>query len=205
MRKYLAFDRRSSVIISVILTVLIFSSCSSNLEEKENQISGNVQKETNQQETQKEEIPEAIKKVFPEAQSFVKRRNELSQQQFESIEKDTGTKLSSREHYSYLAFTTKDGKRVQLGAATLINISGKDLIIVYESKDGMPTIKQIRFEGLPEKFLAQFVGKNHDSKIKFGEDIKANGVSEEQAKTLTQAVRADVLIMEAIYGKPHSH
>ncbi|GIU81666.1 MAG: hypothetical protein D6687_07415 [Acidobacteria bacterium] len=195
-----------SVILS--LAVLFLSACSSDsaLKTEENQarVSDTRQSESQQRE-KSDEIPESVKKLFPDAQSFVKQRKELSQSAIESIEKDTGTKLASKEHYAYLAFTTKDGKRTQIGAATILNVEGKEIIIVYESKDGMPTVKEIHAKDVPKAFLDQFIGKNHDSKIKFGEDIKAKGADERQAKAITQAVRVDVLTMEALYGKPHTH
>jgi hypothetical protein len=69
----------------------------------------------------------------------------------------------------------------------------------------MPTIREVRVESVSKEFLKQFAGKNHDAKIKFGEDIKANGADESAAKAITEAVRIDVLTMEALYGTAHSH
>lgn len=152
-----------------------------------------------------EDAPAAVKAVFTDAQSFTTQHKDVPADKIASIEKDTGGKVPDKDHHSYLAFATKDGKRTQIGAATLVKADGKEIIIIYESKNGMPTIKEVRTDGVAKEFLAQFAGKNHDTKIKFGEDIKANGADEATAKSITQAVRIDVLTMEALYGSAHSH
>lgn len=153
-----------------------------------------------------DEIPASIKAVFPDAQSFTKQHKDIPADKIASIEKDTGGKVPDKDHHSYLAFAAKDGKRTQIGAATIVSSGGKEMLVIYESKNGMPTIKEVRVEGAAKEFLAQFAGKNHDAKIKFGEDIKAlGGVSEAQAQEIAQAVRIDVLTMEALYGAAHSH
>lgn len=153
-----------------------------------------------------DETPAAVKAVFPDAQSFTKQHKDIPAEKIASIEKDTGGKVPDKDHHSYLAFATKDGKRTQIGAATIIKADGKEMIVIYESKNGMPTIKELRADGVAKEFLAQFAGKNHDTKITFGDDIKAlGGVTEAQAKEIAQAVRIDVLSMEALYGAAHTH
>lgn len=153
-----------------------------------------------------DETPASIKTVFPDAQSFTKQHKDITAEKIQSIEKDTSGKVPDKDHHSYLAFAAKDGKRTQIGAATIIKAGGKEMIVIYESKNGMPTIKEVRADGAAKEFLAQFAGKNHDTKIKFGDDIKAlGGVSEAQATEIAQAVRVDVLTMEALYGAAHSH
>ncbi len=172
-----------------------------------NQATTNTAKPTNAANTAKtdDETPAAVKAVFTDAQSFTTQHKDIPADKIASIEKDTGGKVPDKDHHSYLAFATKDGKRTQIGAATLVKADGKEIIIIYESKNGMPTIKEVRADGVAKEFLAQFAGKNHDTKIKFGEDIKANGADEATAKSITQAVRIDVLTMEALYGSAHSH
>ena len=78
-------------------------------------------------------------------------------------------------------------------------------MIVYENKEGSPVIKEIRADGVSGDFLKQFTGKGHDNDLLLGKDIKANGVNEAEAKTITEAVRVDVLTMQALYGAAHSH
>jgi hypothetical protein len=153
-----------------------------------------------------DETPASVKAVFADAQSFTTQHKDVPAEKIASIEKDTGGKVPDKDHHSYLAFATKDGKRTQIGAATVVKTDVKEVIVIYESKNGMPTIKEVRSEGVAKEFLAQFAGKNHDTKIKFSEDIKLIGdVSEAIAKEITQAVRIDVLTMEALYGAAHSH
>ena len=79
------------------------------------------------------------------------------------------------------------------------------MVIVYDSKDGSPVIKEVRAEGVPAAFLAQFAGKGHDDDLLLGADIKANGANEAQAKAITEAIRVDVLTMQALYGAAHTH
>lgn len=150
--------------------------------------------------------PAAVKAVFTDAQSFTTQHKDVPDSAAAAIEKDTGGKIPDKDHHAYLAFGSVGGKRTQLGAATVVKAGGKDVIVVYENKNGMPTVKEVRADGVSGDFLKQFAGKNHDAPIKFGADIKAlGGVSEEDAKTIAQAVRIDVLTMEALYGAAHTH
>lgn len=152
-----------------------------------------------------DDVPASVKSVFPGAQSFTTQHKDLTDAQIASIEKDTSSKVPGKDHHSYLAFSTSGGARTQIGAATIVKAAGKDVIIVYENKDGSPVIKEIRADGLPATFLSQFAGKGHDDDLLLGVDVKANGANEEQAKAITEAVRVDVLAMQALYGKAHTH
>ncbi len=152
-----------------------------------------------------EDAPANVKAVFSDAQSFTKQHKDIPAGAITDIEKDTGGKVPDTDHHSYLAFATKDGKRTQVGAATVVKADGKDIVIVYENKDGMPTIKVVHAEGVSEDFLKQFAGKGHDDKFAVGGDVKANGVDEATAKAIAQAVRIDSLTMQTLYGAAHSH
>ncbi len=156
-----------------------------------------------------EEIPASVKAAFPDAQSFTKQHKDLTDAQIASIEKDTDSKIPDKDHHSYLAFSTTGGTRKQLGAATVIKADGKDYVIVYENKDGSPVIKEIRGGdgggAMPSPFLKQFAGKGHDDDLLLGADIKANGANEAQARAITEAIRVDVLTMQALYGAAHKH
>jgi len=156
-----------------------------------------------------EETPATVKAAFPDAQSFTKQHKDLTDAQIASVEKDTSSKVPDKDHHSYLAFSTTGGTRKQLGAATVVKADGKDFVIVYENKDGSPIIKEVRGgEGggaMPSSFLKQFVGKGHDDDLLLGADIKPNGANEAQAKAITEAVRVDVLTMQALYGSAHKH
>ena len=152
-----------------------------------------------------DDTPAAVKAVFPDAQSFTTQHKDVPADKIASIEKDTSSKVPNKDHHSYIAFSTAAGARKQIGAATVVKADGKDVIIVYDNKDGSPVIKEIRAEGVPAPFLAQFAGKGHDDDLLLGADIKANGANEAQAKALTEAVRVDVLTMQALYGAAHKH
>ncbi len=155
--------------------------------------------------TKTDETPAAVKAVFPDAQSFSTQHKDVPADKIASIEKDTGSKVPDKDHHSYLAFSTTGGARKQIGAATIVKVEGKDAIIVYDSKDGSPVIKEIRADGTPAEFLKQFAGKGHDDRLLFGADIKASGANEASAKAITEAVRVDVLTMQALYGAAHKH
>ena len=152
-----------------------------------------------------DETPAAVKAVFPDAQSFTTQHKDVPADKLAAIEKDTGSKVPDKDHHSYLAFSTTGGARKQIGAATIVKVDGKDVVIVYDNKDGSPVIKEIRSEGVPAPFLAQFAGKGHDNDLLLGADIKASGANEAQAKAITEAVRVDVLTMQALYGASHKH
>ncbi len=152
-----------------------------------------------------DDVPASVKAVFPTAQTFTTQHKDLTDAQIASIEKDTSSKVSEKDHHSYLAFSTTGGSRTQIGAATIVKAAGKDVIVVYGNKDGSPVIKEMKADGLPASFLSQFAGKGHDDDLLLGADIKTNGANEEQAKAITEAVRVDVLAMQALYGKAHTH
>ncbi len=151
------------------------------------------------------DAPAAIKAVFPDAQSFTTQHKDIPADKIASIEKDTSSKVPDTDHHSYLAFSTAGGARKQIGAATIVKAGGKDVVVVYDNKDGSPVIKEVRAEGVPTPFLAQFAGKGHDNDLLLDADIKATGANEAQAKAITEAVRVDVLTMQALYGAAHKH
>lgn len=152
-----------------------------------------------------EDAPASVKAAFPDAQSFTKQHKDIPKDTIADIEKDTGGKVPDTDHHSYLAFSTTGGARKQIGAATVVKVDGKDVVIVYENKEGSPAIKEVRSEGVPAPFLAQFAGKGHDDKFAVGSDIKANGADDATAKAIAQAVRIDSTTMQMLYGAAHSH
>lgn len=155
--------------------------------------------------TTNEDIPANVRAAFPEAQSITKQHKDLTAAQISSIEKETGDKVADADHHSYLAFSTSGGTRRQIGAATVVEAKGKELVIIYESRNGMPFVKEIRGEALPPSFLDQFKGKGHDDKLQFGGNIKAQGADEATARAATTAIYRDVLAMQALYGAAHTH
>jgi hypothetical protein len=156
--------------------------------------------------TKADDTPAAVKAVFPDAQSITTQHKDIPADKIASIEKDTSSKVPDKDHHSYLAFSGgAGGARKQIGAATIVKVDGRDVVIVYDSKDGSPVIKEIHSEGVPAAFLKQFAGKGHDDDLLLGADIKASGANEAQAKAITEAVRVDVLTMQALYGAEHKH
>ncbi len=152
-----------------------------------------------------DETPASVKAAFPDAQNFTKQHKDIPTDAIADIEKDSGAKVPDTDHHSYLAFSTTGGARKQIGAATVVTAGGKEMVVVYDSKNGSPVIKEIRADGVPAPFLAQFAGKGHDDKITFGSTVKANGVDEATAKAITSAIAVDVMTMQALYGAAHSH
>ena len=153
-----------------------------------------------------DETPASVKAAFPDAQSFTKQHKDIPKDAVASIEKETGGKIPDTDHHSYLAFSTAGGARKQVGAATVIKANGKEMVIVYDNKDGSPVIREIRGgDGLPSPFITQFAGKGHDDKFQLGADLKTNGADEATAKAVAQAVRIDMMTMQSLYGAAHSH
>lgn len=155
--------------------------------------------------TATDETPASVKAAFPGAQSFTAQHKDVPASAVAEIEKNTGGKVPAKDHHSYLAFSTTGGKRTQIGAATVVKAAGKDVVIVYENKNGSPAIKEVRSEGVPASFLAQFAGKGHDDDLLIGADLKANGADEAMAKAIAEAVRIDQATMQALYGTAHDH
>ncbi|MDQ2746131.1 MAG: hypothetical protein M3T96_02605 [Acidobacteriota bacterium] len=152
-----------------------------------------------------DDTPASVKAAFPDAQSFTKQHKDIPKDVLADIEKDTGAKVPDTDHHSYLAFSTNGGARKQIGAATVVTAGGKEMVVVYDSKNGSPVIKEIRAEGIPAAFLAQFAGKGHDDKFQIGADLKANGVEDAAAKAIAQAVHIDAVTMQNLYGAAHTH
>jgi len=155
--------------------------------------------------TMADDTPAAVKAVFPDAQSITTQHKDVPADKIASIEKDTSSKVPDKDHHSYLAFSATGGARKQIGAATIVKVDGREVVIVYDNKDGSPIIREIRAEGVPAPFLAQFAGKGHDNDLLLGADIKASGAGDAQAKAITEAIRVDVLTMQALYGAAHKH
>jgi len=152
-----------------------------------------------------EDAPASVKAAFPDAQSFTKQHKDIPKDAIADIEKDTGAKVPDTDHHSYLAFSTTGGTRKQIGAATIVKAGGKELVVIYDSKDGSPIIKEVRADGISADFLKQFAGKGHDDKFTFGSAIKANGVDDATAKAITSAIAVDLMTMQKLYGAAHTH
>ncbi|RMG03718.1 MAG: hypothetical protein D6735_07955 [Acidobacteria bacterium] len=146
-------------------------------------------------------ISQLIKSAFPEDASINLQKRKLTDEILKQAEP-----TFSPEHEAYFAFSSESGTRKQIGAATLLKIADKEIAVIYESKNGMPTISRLLSTQVPKDFLNQFISKTHDDPIKLGADIKkVGGINEQEAEQITKAIRSDVLIMQALYGKPHSH
>ena len=111
-----------------------------------------------------DEIPASVKAALPSAQTFTAMHKELTDAQIASIEKDTGGKVTEKDHHSYPGFSTASGTKTQVGSVTIVKAAGKEIMVIYENKDGSPYIKEIKAEGVPAGFLSQFAGKGHDGR-----------------------------------------
>ncbi len=152
-----------------------------------------------------EDTPASIKAAFPDAQSFTKQHKDIPKDAITDIEKNTGGRVPDTDHHSYLAFSTTGGARKQIGAATIVKAGGKEMVVVYENKEGSPFVKEVRADGISPDFLKQFAGKGHDDKFTYGSQIKANGVDEQAAKAIASAIAVDVMTMQNLYGASHKH
>lgn len=153
----------------------------------------------------KDDVPPSVHAAFPDAQSITKDHKDLTPAQIAEIEKEAGSKPPDTDHHAYLAFATSGGTRKQIGAASEIEVNGKHVVIVYESRNGLPYIKEVRTDGVAPAFLDQFKGKGHDDKYQIGQDLKAQGVDDASAKAIATAIHVDVMTMQALYGASHTH
>ncbi len=155
------------------------------------------------------DIPASVRVALPDTQTFSKQHKDIPAGTVSEIEKATGMPVRDCDHHAYLAFSTSGGARRQVGAATVVNAGDQELVVVYDSRDGMPVIREVRANAdsnLSGAFLDQFKGKDHDAAITFGKDIRAAGdVEEATARQVTAAIKGDVLAMQALYGSAHTH
>lgn len=152
-----------------------------------------------------EDVPANVRAAFPDAQAITKQHKDLTPAQISAIEKSTGSKVDDTDHHSYLAFSTSGGTRKQIGAATVVEANGKQLVVVYESRDGLPFVREVRGDGVPQGFLDQFKGKGHDDKFQITQDLKTQGVDDATAKAVAAAIHRDITIMQTLYGSAHAH
>jgi hypothetical protein len=199
-------------IIGLMVFIGLASACSSGSETttKTNQApantgGANTSNPANTAPKKDEDAPASVKAAFPDAQSFTKQHKDIPKDAIPGIEKEAAGKVPDTDHHSYLAFSTTGGARKQIGAATIVQGGGKELVVIYDSKDGSPIIKEVRGDGVTADFLKQFAGKGHDDKFTFGGTIKASGLDEATAKAITSAVAVDVLTMQKLYGAAHKH
>ncbi|MCA1481790.1 hypothetical protein, partial [Bradyrhizobium sp. NBAIM08] len=89
-----------------------------------------------------EDAPASIKAALPDAQSFTGQHKDIPKDAIADIEKDSGGIVPDTDHHSYLAFSTTGGARKQIGAATIVKAGGKELVVVYDSKNGSPVVKE---------------------------------------------------------------
>lgn len=158
-----------------------------------------------------DETPAAIKAAFPDAQSISELHKDLTPKQITTIEKESGVKLGDTDFHNYVAFGMKDGKRAQLGAATVAEVQGAgepvQLVVVYTNDIAIRSITPIKGSGdfLSAAFLGQFAGKDHDEKFHVGEDLKYSGSNKTAAEAVAHALKRDILAMQTLYGKAHGH
>jgi len=152
-----------------------------------------------------DEIPAAVRAALSGADSFTVDHKEMTPAQIGAIEKAAGSRITETDHHAYLGFSTAGGPRRQVGAAGLVTVGERKLVVVFENRNGMPTIIAVTSDGLPSPFLAQFVGLGHDNPLEIGKDIKPLGATDAEAKAITDAIRLEVQTMQALYGASHSH
>ncbi len=147
-----------------------------------------------------EEAPANVSAAFPDAQSIAKQHKDLSAAQIAAIERTAGSKIPDMDHHSYVAYSTSGGARKQIGAATVVEAGSKKMVVVYESRNNQPYIKEVRAEGMTQAFLDQFKGKSAEDKFQIGQDLKAQGVDDATAKAAATAIHVDIVTMRTLYG-----
>lgn len=152
-------------------------------------------------------VKEAVKETLPNAQSLTPQHRDLTDAQVAGIEKESGMKLDSKDHDSYLAFAGVAGTRKQIGMVTIVKAQGREIVIVYSSEKASVVIIDAHGEsgGVPHGFLDQFKGKRREHKLRLGHDIKPQDVDEALARAITDAIRLDVVTIQTLYGAAHAH
>lgn len=155
-------------------------------------------------------IPTEIQSLFPDASSIILKEKLLSNRQMLSILQDTGIKPDSKKFYTYFAYRDNNGQNSQLGTATIIDIKTEkpmQFILIYNGKLLIKKIIPIKAdeEFKSEIFLDQFINKDHHQGFMYGKDIKFDGSNKSDAEAVIQAIKINILSMQAIYGRPHHH
>ena len=213
--------KKTVFLVSLVLLAVIVTACSkqesgqtatSNTAPRPATANSNQPAGTAPQPASKEdETPAAVKAAFPDAQTISKQHKDLTAGQIASIEKESGSKLGDTDFHSYVAYGMQNGKRAQLGAATVVDVTGAgepmQLVVVYTNDIEIKKVTPVKGSGdvATPAFLDQFVGKDHDQKFHVGEDIKYSGSNKAAADAVTHALKRDILAMQTLYGKAHSH
>jgi hypothetical protein len=159
----------------------------------------------------KEETPDAVKAAFPEAQSITMQHKDLTASHVSALEKDYGVKVKPTDFHTFVAYGTGSGKRTQLGAATIVDVEGTgepaQLVVIYSNDIVIKKVTPVKGSSdvVSPSFLNQFVEKNHDQPFQVGKDIKYNGNNKAAAEAVANAIKHDILSMQMLYGKAHSH
>ena len=160
------------------------------------------------QQTAGRNMPDSVKAVFSGAQTITLQHRDLSPADIAAIETASGKPWSGdKDFHLYLAIGTTQGKRAQLGAATVVeNVADVgDLTIAYgnDLKVTKVIAAQQSSDATSSAFLDQFAGKSHDDPIKLGQDVKYSGSNRASATAITDAVRRVTATMQHLYGKAH--
>jgi len=212
--------KKTVFLVSLLLLAAIMTACSkeepgqptSNTAPKPATANANQPAGTATQPAGKDdETPAGVKAAFADAQTISKQHKDLTAGQIASIEKGSGAKLGDTDFHSFVAYGMQNGKRAQLGAATVVDVTGAgepmQLIVVYTNDIEIKKVTPVKGSGdvATPAFLDQFVGKDHDQKFHVGEDIKYSGSNKAAAEAVTHALKRDILAMQTLYGKAHSH
>lgn len=130
----------------------------------------------------------------------IKRKSDLANLSDAVLKNIYADLVSGEIHPLFIFRKTENDKEKQIAVVNEVSVDNLEIQIIYSSKDNQPFIKEIRSEFLPEEFLDQFAEKDKNSKIKLGEDISIKQLNEDQARKLTDAIRADFWTMQTIYG-----
>lgn len=152
-------------------------------------------------------VPAEIKSALSDAKSISLRHRDLSKKQIANLEKLAGMKSPDDDFHTYIAYGTKNGRKAQISAATIIEPSGMKYVIVYNNDITIKKIMAVKGDADFTKsgFLKAFVGKDHDQDYKIGKDLKYTGAKKAAAQAFATAIKMDILTMDVLYGKPHSH
>lgn len=147
------------------------------------------------------EAPAEVKSAFPKAATVTVRHKELTLDQVQSIERESGATLVDRDFHSFVAH---DGSHRQIGSATISRIRRPAMRLVVLFTPSMKIKKVSAIEGnndiIGKAFLDQFAGKDVKALFRIGQDLKYEGPSRQDAAAVARAIQRDVMAMETLYG-----
>jgi Na+-translocating ferredoxin:NAD+ oxidoreductase RnfG subunit len=149
---------------------------------------------------------ETLKKVFPDASGFTARKKSLTPDQVKKIEQESGSKVQRNDNP--LTYYVAVKGQTPLGSVVMLDTKGAkggiDLALGVNRDGSVHKLVVVENDddqalGQPA-FLDQLPGKNAQSPLKAGQDIKFSGDAK-SAQAVLNAVHRGLLLLAAAQGQ----